>query len=85
MRYDTVKDTVYDTVNEPGFADDLLSEKEMEVLELLRRNLRNTIRDLTVQTGFSRATVTRALSALKRYRVIRRVGSDKTGHWELLD
>lgn len=57
----------------------------MEVLELLRRNLRSTIRDLTVQTGFSRATVTRALSALKRYRVIRRVGSDKTGHWELLD
>jgi len=82
-RYDTVTEQVNDTVNEAGFADDLLSVREREVLEVLRRNPRSTILDITAQTGFSRATVTRALSSLKKHGVLRRVGSDKTGYWEV--
>ena len=34
--------------------------------------------------GKSRATVTRALAKLQNDGIIRRVGSNKTGHWEII-
>lgn len=94
---DVVNDTVCDTVNDSandtvyytagygsGYADIRLSVKEREVLEILRKNPQSTILAIVEQTGFSRPTVTRALAALKKYGVLCRIGSDKTGHWKVL-
>jgi len=43
-----------------------------------------TIKDLQKKTKLSSASVSRLLLGLKRRQIIRRVGPDKGGHWEVL-
>ena len=40
---------------------------------------------LASKTGKSRATVTRIIKLLTEHGKIKRVGSDKTGRWEIVD
>ena len=49
-------------------------------------NLYNEIyvKDLALRTGKSRVTIARKISEMKRMHLIRRAGSDKNGHWEIL-
>ena len=85
VRYDTVNDTVNDTVSDVGYYFGDISEKEGAILAIIRKNTKITIGDMVKETGFSRPTVTRALAALKKKRVLERVGSDKTGYWKISD
>ena len=66
-------DTLNDTIN--------LSGKEKAVLDCIVKDNRASISEITEKTGFSRATVTRAISALKDSRLLEREGAKKNGHW----
>ena len=43
-----------------------------------------TIDEITKELGIARETVKRALKTLREKEIIRRVGSDKTGYYEVL-
>lgn len=69
-------DTINDTLN--------LTEKEATVIEIIKKNANVTIEELISMTGFSRPTITRAISTLKQKGVLERVGAKKNGKWKVL-
>ena len=73
---DTVNDTLNDTVN--------LSMTERLVLDTVRSFPTYTYEQLAAQCLLSRPTIARTLKTLQSRNLIRRVGSDKTGHWEVI-
>ncbi len=69
-------DTVNDTVK--------LSMTERVVLDAIRSFPTFTYEQLANQCLLSRPTIARTLKTLQNRNLIRRIGSDKTGHWELI-
>ena len=53
------------------------------ILALIKQNPSITYEDLTEKTGKSRRTISRIISELKTTGTLVRVGSDKSGHWEI--
>ncbi len=72
---DTVNETVSNTVNDTVNI----------ILESMRANHNITMDQLGTLCKKSRATVARTIKQLKEKGQIRRIGSDKTGYWEVLD
>ena len=77
-RRNGVNDGVNDGVNEDG-----LAEYERNLLEQIRHNKSITARELAAETGKSLSSIERTIRKLK-LKHLRRVGSDKTGYWEVL-
>lgn len=69
-------DTINDTLN--------FTEKEAIVIDIIKKNANVTIEELISITGFSRPTITRAISTLKQKGVLERVGAKKNGSWKIL-
>ena len=67
--------------NEPQ--NEPLIEPLKSVLEVICRNPYLSKEQIAAEIGKSRATVTRALSKLQNARMIKRVGADKNGYWEI--
>ena len=67
------------TVNEK-----ILTNKEALVIMQLRKNENITAQQLTQTTRIPLRTIKRILLKLTEKRLIQRVGSDKTGHWEVI-
>lgn len=78
--YGTVSGTVNDTVN----VDVNLSETEKAVLDCIRDNNSIGVAEIVSRTKKGRSTIMRSIKSLKEKGFIRRVGSDKTGSWEIL-
>ena len=53
-------------------------------VKVLKENSNITVDELAVTIGKSRRTVARQIKKLQEDGIIRRVGSDKTGHWEVV-
>lgn len=62
-----------------------LSANETKVYELLKKDNSINIEQIVATFRISRRTVIRILNNLKDYNIIKRVGSDKTGHWEIIN
>ena len=56
-----------------------------ELLSILRDQPHASYDDLAEYLGVSVATIKRRIQKLKQYGRVRRVGSRKTGHWEVID
>lgn len=54
------------------------------MLELLTANPQMTAKDISANPGINERNVKRNIKLLKDAGIIRRVGSDKTGYWEIL-
>ena len=67
---DTVNDTVNDTVK--------------TILALIEHNPAITYEEMSVKTGKSRRTISRVITELKENNIIARIGSDKSGYWEIV-
>ncbi len=63
---------------------DSLNNIERNILSLIEQNKTITIDLLVLETGKSKRTISRYLKKLKEENVIRRIGSDKNGYWEVL-
>lgn len=59
-------------------------KSEHSIIEAIIANPNVTIPILQEMTGLSRNGIKKALNRLKAQGIIRRVGPDKGGHWELL-
>ena len=68
---DTVKPEI-DTVNDTVFS-------------LIKQNKDITADEIGERLGMSLSTVRRKIKALKEQKIINRVGSDKTGYWEIIE
>ena len=80
---DTVNDTVNDTVKHADVP--RLSKTEQVVLDAIGSHPDYSYEQLAAACGVSRPTIARTLKTLQGYNRIRRVGSDKKGHWEVLN
>lgn len=61
-----------------------LSKEEFSVLTVFKTN-KNAIKDEVIkQTGLSSRTIDRIIKSLKEKELLRRVGSNKNGYWEVL-
>lgn len=61
-----------------------LSKEEFSVLSVFKTN-KNAIKvDLIRQTGLSSRTIDRIIKSLKEKELLRRIGSNKNGYWEVL-
>ena len=74
-----------------GFSDNFsdnfsgkLSPRQIQVLELLWKDNTLTATQLAEQLSVSRMTINKAIAVLKEVGLIKRVGPDKGGHWEII-
>ncbi len=72
-------------LNAPLNENEPLNEPLNELLKEIKQNPSATRDDLIGKLGRSRATITRQIQKLKEMNLIQRIGSDKSGHWEVLD
>lgn len=54
-----------------------------DTVNLLKANPKITLDELALKLGKSRRTVTRIIKKLQEENIISRIGSDKTGYWEV--
>ena len=73
--HDLVNDLVNDPVNDPV----------NDILEILRSHSDYSYKQIAETIGKSEATVKRGIAKLKSLNKIRRIGSDKSGHWEIVN
>ena len=77
-----LSEPVNEPVNEP--LNEPVNETIDWVLSLVKADTTITKSRLANETGKGRATITRALKALTDANMIRRVGSDKSGYWQIV-
>ena len=70
-------------INEPINEPIKLKDSERRVLEAIQQNSRITRKELIGELKVGESTVYRAIQRLKAEGLIERIGSNKTGHWEL--
>ena len=76
--------TVNAPVNAPANASVKLNKTQIAIVKAIINNNNVTYDDLKTILGVDRSTITRNIAVLKEKGVIRRVGGDKNGHWEVL-
>ena len=81
---DTVNGTVNGTVNDGVNVGVKLSATEQAVLDCIRKNNLINVAEIIDWTKKGRSTIMRSIKSLKEKGFIQRIGSDKTGSWEIL-
>ena len=59
--------------------------RQTKILSILKKNPSLTLEQLAKNTSISMATLRRDMKILKEMNYIKRIGSDKSGYWEVLD
>ena len=67
-----------------GLADGLV-ESQQRILILIRANPRISKREMADSIGISTTAIDKNIIALKDKGLLQRIGSDKAGHWEILE
>ena len=78
---DTLNDTLNDTVK---IGASILTKTEIKVLKAISSFPKYSYEELATYCQLSRPTIARAIKTLQGYEYIRRIGSDKTGHWVIV-
>lgn len=61
-----------------------LSDRDLKILEIMKKESSITIKDLSKEFNVTEKTIFRAIQKLKELNKIERVGSDKNGYWKVL-
>ena len=61
-----------------------VTTKQAIVLDLIRKNPSMSRKDIADKLGINESAIQKHLDVLKAKGVIKRVGPDKGGHWEVL-
>ncbi|MFC1596203.1 ATP-binding protein [Candidatus Margulisiibacteriota bacterium] len=78
---DTVKDTLKDTVKDTVY----LSEREQSIITAIDNAPNITINKIAEEIGINVRNTKKYLAGLKEKGILKRIGSDKNGHWEVID
>ena len=79
-----VPSTKATSVNAPVNAPVKLNKTQIEIVKAIINDKHVTYDDLKTIVRVNRSTITRNIAVLKEKGVIRRVGEDKNGYWEVL-
>jgi len=60
-----------------------LAESQRKMLDLIKRNPRVSKKELSAKIGISTTAIDKNIAQLKKKGILRRVGPDKGGHWEV--
>ena len=71
--------------NTIAFINKVTNKTENLILELIRDNLNITIAQLMIKTNLSEPGVKKNLKKLKEKNMIRRIGANKDGYWEIIE
>ena len=71
--------------NAPVNAPVKLTATQANILNLIRKDANITIEVIVQSLGKDRRTITRNIGVLREKQLLRRVGSDKTGYWEIIE
>ena len=71
-------------VNAPVNAPVKLNKTQIAIVKAMINDNNITYDDLKNNVGVDRSTITRNIGVLKKKGVIRRIGEDKNGYWEVL-
>ena len=61
------------------------SEKNHAIIAAIRQNAKVSAAEIAIQPGISSRAVEKRIKTLRESGVIRRVGSDKGGYWEIIE
>ncbi len=61
-----------------------VGENEKKILELIKQNNFITYQELMKKIGISEKSIYKNIEKLKQKRLLKRIGSDKGGHWEII-
>jgi ATP-dependent DNA helicase RecG len=61
-----------------------LNDRQKEILKQIQANKNITISELQKNIKVGRETIKRDLKKLKKLNIITRIGSDKTGYWQII-
>lgn len=78
---DTVKDTAKDTVKDTA----RLSLNQIKILTLIKGNGGITIEKLSNDIGINVRNIKKNILKLKKFGLLERIGSDKTGYWKVIE
>ena len=84
----TLKNLNYGKTSSPNGGDvggdDVVENNAKLILTVISAEPKITQKNLAVKTGLSERTVSREIKSLRESGVIRRVGSDRAGYWEII-
>ena len=72
-------------VNAPANAPVRLNGTQQEIMRLMREDTHTTLDAIAVKTTKDRTTIRRNIAALKRSGLLKRIGSDKVGYWQITE
>ncbi len=78
MKFDTVKEQNGTVKLENGILNDT-------VLSLIKQNNKIKATEISERLKISLITTKRKIKELKEQKIIERIGSDKTGHWKIIE
>ncbi len=62
-----------------------VNERQKQIISILKENFQINIIELAQKLNFNRKTIQRDLKKLKELNILKRIGSDKTGYWKIID
>ena len=62
-----------------------LSEKQMAILELIRKDSRISVKEMSVVLSQVERTIKRQLADLQKKGILIREGNTSAGHWEIIE
>ena len=83
QKHDPVNDPVNDPANDP--ANDPVNTRQKLILKLIKKDKYITRTKLAEINNVSVETIKRDIRKLKQKNLIKRIGSDKTGFWQIID
>lgn len=78
MKDDPVNDPVSDPVSDP------VNDRQNQIIQFIRKDKNITRKALAAKCGISVETIKRDIRKLKEMGLLKRMGSDKTGYWEVI-
>ncbi len=79
FHYEPVSEPVSEPVGEP------VSKRQLDVIGFIRNNKSISINELAEKCNVGRETIKRDLKKLKELNLLKRVGSDKSGFWKIIN
>ena len=60
-------------------------KSSQKIIEMIKQNSEITTQEMADNLGITRRAVAKSIAKLQEQGVVRRVGADKGGHWEVLN
>lgn len=77
-------DTDYDTDNDTDYDTDYDTSRSQNILKLVKIDPKITVNKLADNLNVSKSTILREIKELKENKIIKRIGKEKGGYWQIL-